>query len=236
MRCLSAAEKPAGSFSIGPPQRAVARLVDDVLVELRQHLLHQDARLHDALLHPLAHVLDRLVEHDRHLTGAADPCVVVGDRRERLRVGARPEDGDPVGQIVELVDRYQVRRVLEAFELHLLAADEDVVGQPMLAPQAVAADRARAVQVAPVQIAHALAMLRRQEVGKLVVVARVADLGRLDRLEHQIFLPERGVQLGEPGLGSGLGARRRALPGSRRIGGGRRSRGPSAGKEGEDDS
>ena len=84
---------------------ALRRIIDDHRVELRQHLLHDRPRLHDALRHAFAHVDDRLVDPDDEAVETHEPLVVVLDGRERLRIGARAERRHRRLEPAGLVDR-----------------------------------------------------------------------------------------------------------------------------------
>ena len=126
-------------FVTGPQKMLFSTSSDDVGVELRQHLLHEHARLHHAGLHAFAHVDDGLLEDHRRARRATQPVVVVLDGDERLRAGARAELRHRIGDVVELVDRQQPVGKLEFLERRLAVEREDLVRQPVLPGEAVGA-------------------------------------------------------------------------------------------------
>ena len=132
-RSRSAAANSFGICVIGPQKMLFSDIVDDVRLELRQHLLHEHARLHDSGLHALAHVRDGLVEYRRALRRALQPVVVVLHRHERLRAGAGSELREEVGDVGELVDGQQPFGELQLLERRFAIEREDVVGEPVLA-------------------------------------------------------------------------------------------------------
>ena len=193
-RSRSAAENSFGICVIGTPENALLHIVDDVGVELRQHLLHEYARLHDAGLHAFAHVHDGLVEDRRRLRRALQPVVVVLDGRERLRARAGAELREVVGDVLELVDGQQPVGKLEVLESRFAIEREDVVRETVLAGEAFGADGARAIEILLLERARLLLELGRQEIRQLGVVARVAGERGGDRVELEVLFPELRVQ------------------------------------------
>ena len=192
------------------PEQGVFGLVLDQCVQLRDHLHHQRARLHHAGLDALAHVADRGVEQLRQLVAARQPVVVVLDRLERLRAGARAELHGETGQAAHLVDRHHPVRELLGLERVLRVAHEDLVAEQVLALQPVRAEVFERLQPARGEVVLLLAERGRAEVRQLVVVARIALEGRLQRVELQHLLPVlvvQGVEFLRLGLlgGRGLG-------------------------------
>src|SRR5262249_38065060 len=125
------------------------------------------------------------------------PVVVVRDRGERLRARAGAELRELVRDVAELVDGQQPAGELEILELLLAPEREDLVREQVLAREAVRANGAGALQVLPFEGALLLLVLERQRIGQFAVVAWIARVGGVQRMQPQVFLPEVRVQPAE---------------------------------------
>ena len=177
-----------------PPEQRVLWLVLDHRIQLRNHFHHQHLGLGDAGLDAFAHVADGLLEQHRKLARARQPVVVILHRLERLRAGAGAEHDCSSGEIAELIDRLQFAGKAIAVEMVLQVAQENLVGQQRLAIEAVGTDRFGLLLPAQVEVVILFAVFGREKVGQLVVVARIADKSRLQRIELERFLPEIRIQ------------------------------------------
>ncbi len=192
-------------------ERALGNVVDELGLELRHDLFHQDARLHDPLPHSLSHVLDHLVDAGDSLVGATQEILVVLDRIERVDAGAAAELHEEVHHVVELVERLQVAGKLLAFERLLPRDAEDVVAEPVLVVELLDIDREQALEKLAVQRFLRGAILGAEEVREAVVVAGVADGRRPDRVHLEASLEVLVKQFLQEGAGIGCGAAGRRL-------------------------
>lgn len=97
------------------------RIVRHQRLQLRQHPLHENARLDNALAHALAHVGDGSVHPLAEALGPADEVPEILRRLERMHALARAHLGECECGTAELVNRQKGKNLLRA-----LAADREV--------------------------------------------------------------------------------------------------------------
>ena len=137
--------RPIGGHVLdGAVEDALLGIGGEQVLELRHDFRHDDARVHDASRHALAHGGDRRIHPDRECLGAADPALVVVGVFEGLRPGAitvRRQFHREAA--VELVDRQQAAGEPEALDLALAVVDEHLAREPLLVVEGCR-DRSRA--------------------------------------------------------------------------------------------
>src|SRR5262249_54414041 len=119
-------------------ERALFRLLDDLLVELRDDAIHDDARVNALLADALAHHLDRLIDVRAHLPDARGPVLVIGRAGEAELVGELVRGLDAV----DVIDRKEVEAERMA-RARLFAEDrEEAEVQPIVLGELGARDGA----------------------------------------------------------------------------------------------
>jgi hypothetical protein len=125
-----------GEILDGLPEEAGRRVVDDLLVELRQHPLHQHPGLRDASCHALAHVGDGRVHPDHEAVDAPEEVLVVARCLERMVATSRADDRKAARPAApDLVDGQQVPGKAEAVGARLQPEGEDAVRHALVLGQ-----------------------------------------------------------------------------------------------------
>ncbi len=166
-------------------EAALLGTLHDLRLYLRNCLLHQDARLHDALAHALAHVQDRLIDVDDEIVDAAQEIVIVLDCSERMQARTAANLDKIISHRPELVDRLQVAR--KAFSLDGLLAleSEEFVADAVVIGQTRGVDLQQPPEEFRVERVGRRAVLGADGVGQPVVIPIVADRRCAERIQLQ---------------------------------------------------
>ncbi len=205
-------------------EQALLRIRGNDVLQLRQHFLHQHARIRQVLRESLAHVRDRLVRPHDVLAHAPEETVVVGGGREWLRARAGAQHRHQRRDALELVDRHQLARKLRAVDRGAQIEHEDLHAQAVGVRQLSPGKLLRLGECLAVDFERDGDVPGRESVREFVVVAVIADECRQQRVELQLALEvilEQAMQRGRVGVraggGRGRGLRREA-GGSRQTG------------------
>jgi len=223
-----------GHGAHGLPEDRAFRVLQRHLAQLRERLLHHDARLHDAARDALAHGGDRAVRPADEIVGAPQEALVVRHAAERLGPGTRAEQREDDRHAAHLVDGQQSLGEGRARQPQLALAHEKVVGDPRAADEGCRIEGTRPLQEALFGRQHFGLERSARGVLEAVVVTRIAHEGREAGVQRELRLEVLFVELLERGRRGRHGRedRRRCSRrcGRRRIG---RRRGRQAGTAAE---
>jgi hypothetical protein len=169
-------------------KQALLRVGDDQCLELRQHLLHQHARIRQVLRKTLAHVHDRLIRPHDVIAHARQETLIVGCRRERLRARAGAQHRHQRRQALELIDRRELAGKLRAVDRSAQVEHEDFDAQAIGVRQLLRGELLRISERLAVDVEGDGNVFWRDVVRQLVVVTMVADERREQRVELQLAL------------------------------------------------
>ncbi len=210
---------------------------DHMRLELRQDALGEYARQGIALRDSLAHVGNRLIGPGDESIQPLEEIVVILDGVKRLYALARAHHREAVGRRIELVERQQVLGKAVPLDFQLAPRLEHVVGQQVLSGETTAIDGREPCERVALDTLGSRAPLRGDRDLEAIVVSRIADRGREQRVELELLLEilvEQYVQLLRLGACVYDGRwRRRALSGRglRRVRGAGRKQGGGTGRQ-----